>query len=407
MSDWKPQVVKICKVEKHFNADTLDIVFTSIGDYPIVTKLGEYHVGDLAVYIPIDTIVPDVNEFFFLCPKHEGSVIPKYELGCVPERYRRIKAKKIRGQYSQGMLIACPLYINGHLVSASEMMQSGMPEETILSLDVVKILGLTKWEEEEEEASDLYAKKAKEHTQTEKRPEGWSIPYYDIDGLRKCSDCLAPDEEIVLTEKIHGANGSFCHDGSRLWVKSRNLYKKGEIEVPVYEELVSDVIEETGEQIKQHVRVGTKMIPSTDQWWEVARRLGLEDKLSQYPGLVFFGEVAGQVKGFRYDAKIVDEKLQPCLYLFDVWDLKSMRYLDYDDRISLIQSLDLTPAPQLYRGPWLGKEKMYPYAEGKTTTSGKHIREGFVLNTIKERFEPRLNGRMQAKLVGESYNLLK
>jgi hypothetical protein len=123
--------------------------------------------------------------------------------------------------------------------------------------------------------------------------------------------------------------------------------------------------------------------------------------------LVFFGEVAGQVKGFRYDSKVVEGRLEPVLYFFDIWDIKSQKYLDYDDRLAILRELGLPSAPELYRGPWLGKEKMYPYAEGKTTTKGGHVREGFVLVPVKERFEPKLGGRMQIKLVGEGYNLQK
>lgn len=50
---------------------------------------------------------------------------------------------------------------------------------------------------------------------------------------------------------------------------------------------------------------------------------------------------------------------------------------------------------------------MYPYAEGLTTLGGRHIREGWVLNTLVERYEPKLDSRMQVKLVGEGYNLQK
>jgi hypothetical protein len=55
----------------------------------------------------------------------------------------------------------------------------------------------------------------------------------------------------------------------------------------------------------------------------------------------------------------------------------------------------------------VGKDQIYPFAEGLTTLGGKHIREGWVLNTLAERYEPKLDSRMQVKLVGEGYNLQK
>lgn len=374
MSDWQPQIVQIEKVEKHPFADALDIA-TVLGDYPVICKLGEYRKGDLVGYIPIDTIVPDTEQFHFLCPKItekyeeiEGDTIvtktralgPRFPVGSVPEKNRIIKAKKIRGIYSQGMLIRLPI--------SCEWLH---PLEFI-GQSIVDLLGLKKWEEEEEE--NLPGLKKTRGTNAEKAPQGWAIPHYDIDGIRKYIACLADNEEIVLTEKIHGSNAGFSHDGTRLWVKSRNFYKKQD---------------------------------EDDMWWDIALRYDLENKLAQHPGFVFFGEVYGQVKGFRYDTVIAEGRLMTKVRFFDVFDTKKMRYLDYDDRVKLITEAGLDTVPELYRGPWLGKEQMYPFAEGLTTLGGKHIREGWVLNTVKERFEPRLNSRMHVKLVGEAYNLQK
>ncbi len=70
MESWSlvPQAVRILNVISHISADALDIV-TVLGDYPVIVKRGEYKVGDLACYIPIDAIVPDTEEYHFLCPR--------------------------------------------------------------------------------------------------------------------------------------------------------------------------------------------------------------------------------------------------------------------------------------------------------------------------------------------------
>lgn len=374
MTDWNPQIVRIEKVEKHPFADALDIA-TVLGDYPVIIKRDEYKEGDLAGYIPIDSIVPDIEYFHFLCPKNvekyeevEGNDIvtktrvlgPKFPVGSVPEKNRIIKAKKIRGIYSQGMLVLVEPFMEAHSIT-------GLP---VAGQPIDALLGLKKWEEEEEENIPGL----KRHANEEKAPQGWHIPHYDIDSVRKVVSLLQPGEEIVLTEKIHGSNAGFCHDGTRLWVKSRRLYLKKDEE---------------------------------DMWWDIAIRYDLENKLSKYPGFVFFGEVYGQVKKFRYDTVIQDKRLLSRIRFFDIWNTKTGRYLDYDERVRICTELGLDIVPELYRGPWLGKEEMYPYAEGLTTLGGKHIREGWVLNTVKERFEPQLNSRMQVKLVGEGYNLQK
>jgi RNA ligase (TIGR02306 family) len=380
MSDWQPQVVRIEKVEKHPDADALDVC-TVLGDYPVISKRNEFVVGALAGYLPIDTIVPDTNQFYFLCPKnyekYEGDygevlqrqVGNKYAVGQVPEKYRIIKAKKIRGIYSQGMLVSIDTIFNYEDEDQDGILHT-RPWVPGDSIEVV--LNLKKWEEEEEE--NLPGLKKTRGTNAEKAPQGWAIPHYDIDGIRKYVDCLGDGEEIVLTEKIHGSNAGFSHDGTRLWVKSRNYYKK---------------------------------MDEDDMWWDIALRYDLETKLSYAPHMVFFGEVYGQVKGFRYDTVIAEGRLMTKVRFFDVFNTKTMRYLNYDERVGLITELGLDPVPELYRGVWDGKEKMYPFAEGLTTLGGKHIREGWVLNTLHERYEPRLDSRMQVKLVGEGYNLQK
>lgn len=397
MSDWQPQVVRIEKVENHPNADALDIA-TVLSDYPVIVKRGEYKVDDFAGYIPIDSIVPDADPFYFLCPKayeryeEDGEVKQrqignKYELGQVPEKYRVIKAKKIRNIYSQGMIVKLLPWIvkRAEILSTQDIVAVGGSSEPIqgthstmllsfpeLGDSIIDLIGLKKLEEVEED--NIPNAKRIKGGNAEKAPQGWAIPHYDIDGLRKYLACLLPDEEVVLTEKLHGSNAAFCHDGTKLWVKSRNFYKR---------------------------------MDSDDPWWDIAIRYGLEEKLAKFPMKVFFGELYGQVKGFRYDCEIIDGQMHSKIRFFDVWDTDTMRYLDYDPFIATVTEVDLPLVPELYKGLWKGKDEMYQFAEGQTTLGGKHIREGFVLRTIKERFEPKLNSRMQVKLVGEGYNLQK
>lgn len=368
MTEWAAQIVRIEKVEKHPNADALDIV-TVLGDYPVVSKRDEYNVGDITCYLPIDTIVPDTEQFYFLCPvlredyEENGEVKskiigPKYPVGSVPEKYRRIKAKKIRGHYSQGMLFPVSK------TNTNKLWQIGE--------SIVDVLGLKKYEEEEED--NIPNAKKSRGANAEKAPQGWAIPYYDIESARKYLNCFLPNEEIVLLEKLHGSNAAFCHDGNKLIVKSRNYYKRRDEE---------------------------------DMWWDAAIRYSLEDKLSKYPMLVFFAECIGQVKGFRYNSEVKEGSLCTKLFFFDVWDIKQSKYLDYDDSKNLIINAGLDPVPELYRGSWTDKNNMYAYSEGMTNLGGKHIREGWVMKPIKERYEPKLDGRWQVKLVSETYNLQK
>ena len=363
MSEFYAQIVKIEKVEKHPNADTLSI-YTVLNDYPVIDKIGKFNLGDLVSYVPESAIVPDNELFYFLCPqKYEKyldgenvktrAVGLAYTIGSIPQKYRVIKAKNIRNFYSQGLLLPVP---------------EGMAEGD----SIIDYYGLSRVEEDNEE--NIVSCPKTKGRNAESPPKGWTLPYYDVDGLRKYISHLKQDEEIVISEKIEGSNSSYCFDGNKLWVKSRNFFKKDDPDCP---------------------------------WWIAAKHLNLEDKLQKYPMLAFFGELYGIVKNFRYNVPIINGVVIPSVIFFDIYDINSHRYLDYDDTLTILKDLDLPAVPELYRGYWTTKEEMYSFAEGQSTLNSSHVREGFVLKTTKERYESALNGRMQIKLVGEGYNLKK
>src|SRR3954447_4225368 len=87
MTEFKIEVVRIGHLAKHPNADALSL--TRVYDYPVIVRTGEFAEGDLAVYLPVDSIVPaDDARWAFLGDN------------------RRIKAKRLRGIFSMGLLTA-------------------------------------------------------------------------------------------------------------------------------------------------------------------------------------------------------------------------------------------------------------------------------------------------------------
>lgn len=105
-------IQKVIEVSKHPNADTLDVI--KVLGWTLVSKTSEFSVGDLCVYIEIDTIVPETPVFEFLRDKSF-----------------RIRTAKIRGIVSQG--IAFPINI--------------LPEgDYAIGQDVSEILGVIHYE---------------------------------------------------------------------------------------------------------------------------------------------------------------------------------------------------------------------------------------------------------------------
>jgi len=91
MSTFKCPVVRIDKIGKHPNADTLCVWNGPQG--PLVFKEGQFKNGDLAVFVPADSLVDlSRSEFQFLAgDKKEGLF--------------RVRGIKLRGVPSVGLLL--------------------------------------------------------------------------------------------------------------------------------------------------------------------------------------------------------------------------------------------------------------------------------------------------------------
>jgi RNA ligase (TIGR02306 family) len=221
MSTFKVEVVPIT-LEKHPNADTLSLV--KVWGYTVVCKTENYINHSHAAYVPVDTVVGNTPEFEFLGDK------------------KRIKAARLRGIYSEGLLVPPRAHWR-------------------VGDDVTEELGCTKWEEPEEPV--------KIGGDSESQP-GWFHIYTDLENYKRYSWVIPDGEEVVLTEKIHGCNARYAYWEDRLWCGSHKFAKK---------------------------------FHEDNLWWRVAITQDLEAKLKAFPGYILHGEVFGQVQDLKYGAK--------------------------------------------------------------------------------------------------------
>lgn len=183
MSRHECLVVSI-KLEEHPNADTLSAV--KVFGYQCVVRTADWKDGDLAVYIPPDSVVPDTEPFQFL--KRPDS-----------KHWNRIRVVRLRGFISMGLLIPAP-------------------EGAVAGDDVMEAIGVTHYEPPipEEAGGD-----------NERGPGGW-YPTYDVENFRRFNDTLNAGEGVVITEKIHGASAKFTWMDDRMWSGSRISWKKAD-----------------------------------------------------------------------------------------------------------------------------------------------------------------------------------
>lgn len=311
-------IFRIEKLEKHPNADALDI--TEAFGCPVICKRGSYKEGDLAAFVPVDMIAPETAEFEFL-----GSS-------------KRIKAKKLRGIFSMGLLVKAP-------------------QGTNIGDDITDLLGFKKYEPELTISIG--------GGNSTPSPRGGDIKYTDIESLRRYKDVLN-SEQVVVTEKLHGANARFCYQNEELIIGSHHRW------------IFPD----------EH-----------SEWNKIAVKLDLKEKLKRFSNHIFFGELYGVVqKGFPYGLK------SPNLMFFDIFNIDTGKYLDWNNVVDICQSIELKVVPILYQGEYQGFEQIKRFAEGPSTLDETHIREGFVIRTTTEKWN-KMIGRTILKLHGEGYLL--
>jgi RNA ligase (TIGR02306 family) len=343
MSDFKIEVFRIETIFKHPDADSLDVVQV-FGGYPCIVRRGDFKIGDLAIYVPVDVVLPCNEMFSFLSLKDR----------------KHLKAKKLRGIFSMGLV-----------VPALESMNEGE--------NVAEKLGITRYEPQDPSMNRPGGRIL--CGDSEKDPTDFTfIHYTDIENARKVKyvQAFQEGEEVVIHEKAHGSNwrGIYSSLSNQFYVGSR-------------------------QQNKRRPTENSKR----SSFWEIAEKYDLEFKLKTFaPDLIFFGEMYGNVQDLKYGCPS-DGKDSTKLALFDIFDSKRMIYLSYDEARRIGDELELPWVPTLYRGPWTKLEDFLHYAEGNSLIEGaNNIREGFVLRPIKEAWDHRV-GRKILKIHGQGFLL--
>jgi tRNA-binding EMAP/Myf-like protein len=257
MSDFSVDVVRIGTVQKHPNADKLSI--TEVEGCPVVFRTVDFKEGDAAVYIPIESLIPEGREWV---KKHCSHLTFKRGV-------HRLKAVRLRKVFSMGMLVPA---------DALQDSTYAFKSNPIFGEDVAAELGIVKYEEPEDAPT---AKPAAPNTRwrrfrtwlagfvpafLRRKPKARLMPVYEVSHYRKHKDVLTPGEEVVATEKIHGCNAAMCFTKGKLWVSSHRVLRRSE----------DDSI-----------------------WWRAARDYNVAAALREFPDLAFYGEVFGGDTPFR------------------------------------------------------------------------------------------------------------
>jgi RNA ligase (TIGR02306 family) len=330
----EPQLLEVVPVNltPHPNADTLSLV--KIGGYQVVVKTEEWESRSFGIYIPPDSVLPDTEAFKDMTYLGSG---------------RRLKAVRLRGEVSHGMLLP----VGDGLIGLDDL---------IHGRNLVD-LGVTHWNPPEPEEDQEIGPKM-------------DIPTYRMDNGRDRKGVLRFGEQMVVTEKIHGMNARYLWlwddetmSSGRFWVGSHRRWRKPSLH---------------------------------DKWWRALHENGpyLRQMLMENPGMVAYGEVYGDLgKGFGMKYGLGGTGLVR-VAIFDLL-MPNGEFLSVPRMEDMLATYVVEGVPVVEYGKFSSMEELYPLAEGITSIGGStDAKEGIVVRNTG-------GPRAVVKIVGNGYMMRK
>ncbi len=371
MSTHRVEITTLETISDHPNADRLDIALVGDTDWQVVIGKGNFERGDTCIYIPIDSLLPEDLETH-LFPPDSKITLDKH----------RVRSIKIRGAMSQGMVIN-PRDLFG--------LFPGLQDYSIGD-DVADFLGVTKYEP----PTSAFQGQSTKHRQARKGNPDF-LKYTDIENYKYYPRIFEDDEEVYITEKIHGTSVRYALLPTAVNSFWRRIKKFLHL-LPQYEFCYGS------RNVQLQFDKG-KLFYDNDVYAEIAKRLGIEDIL--LPGEALYGEIVGSgiQKGYTYGCS--EGELD-----FYAYDVKvDGRYLDMPAFIRWVGKHGIKRVPLIYTGKMefcnLDNARSGPSTirDIHTNKAVQDVREGVVIKPVVETLC--FMGRKVLKLMNDDYLLDK
>lgn len=296
MSDRKLVTVReIDRVDPIPNADAIEVL--TIDGWQVVSKKGEFAVGDLCVFFEIDSILPDKPQFKFLLDKSGKN----YDNGFGV----RLRTIKLRGQVSQGLALPVDLF--------PEITEDHLRCELGVGADsqITELLGVYKYEPKIHASMAGMVRGNYPH---------W-IPKTDQERIQNCyrsfeSRGIFEKTSFVVEEKLEGSSMTVYVDkDGEVGVTSRNMDLKLDQEGNVFVNTAKKI--GILDFLKEYHDIGKDNVPD------------------EPPALAVRGELIGpNIQGNIYG---LDEAK---FYIFDVYVGNFNRYMTFPERQMFIEMLE-------------------------------------------------------------------
>jgi len=344
-------IVEVCDIKDiipHKNADSLEICV--IKGWECIVKKDTYKVGDLVVYIPVDSVLPieladRLNVRNYLKGKNKDRV------GCA----------KLRGEMSYGLVI-------------------DNEENWELGADVSEQLNITKYEA------------PIRMTAGDASPEDPLFDKFtDIENIRNFPDVFKEGEIVVVTEKIDGSNNRAGFelktlDNDEIFIDFKAGSHKVKRKTPT-------------EEMENNIYWYSQTLPSV-------KNLLLHLSLKVKKTATLYGEVYGRVRGGH---KSMHYGKQNSLN-FAAFALKiDGKYINWVEFIKLCDRFNVPIVPVVDIVPF-NMNKIKELSQGRSILAAEngadHLREGVVVLPLEER-EDYDCGRVILKVINPDFLLMK
>ena len=354
MSNWKVSKEKI-EIFPHSNADALMI--GKVGSYQVVVQKGLYNDGDIVVFAPEKSILT-------------GEIKSEFEKYLVGPNNDRVKAVRLRGEISSGIIIP------NHLLPNLDKFDIGE--------DVSEFLQITHYE-------------PPIPTQLAGKVKSFDMPHighHDCEHVGVYVNDMIQGERVVISEKVHGSQFILAHnlDENETIVSSKGMLKRGL----------------------------TLQDEDDNTYWMASKNDSIVEKIKNSfdKGVVqVFGEVIPVQKGYNYGQS------KPTVRIFDIRvDGESIPYdkvsdelkelwvpIIYDGELKLIEKevvLFSDPERGIHKTKktYLLSDEITNLCKGMEQVSGKqhHIREGVVLRPYIDR-DAKDGTKLRLKIINPKY----
>lgn len=386
--------VKISKIfiKEHPDADALELGNIGSPDgWQVIVRKGTFKTGDLVAYIGENSVVPEwlLKQYNYWDDEKDKGILAG-KLG------NRVKAKKLRGAFSLGIVIPIKSESLGYndeekIVNEAFQLEGEYVKE---GDNVAELLGVTKYEPpiptqlsgEVFNASTLIGVN------------------YDVEDFKNYPNVLQEGEDVQITVKLHGSNLQACWLSPSISDELKNLVNIEEW-IKVFDQ----------EEFLGYVAIASKGLGAKGIFFKDNEANSNNSYLKAFkPHLVNFAKM---FKGVQTEcATLVSEVFGKGIQYFDyglakpeirVFDLYiglrgTGHYVDDNNLEKFCSGSNIPRVPVVYRGPFSFVILDKLANDKETEFNCKHVREGVVVKPVEERYEPEL-GRVSLKHRSEAY----